>query len=63
MDPVLPQKFTFNNDGTCLYDNGKCLATNPYARGKFNIDDTLRWMKELRGQKIEKLVSKVDLGW
>lgn len=63
VDPVLPQKFTFNNDGTCLYDNGKCLATNPYARGKFNIDDTLRWMKELRGQKIEKLVSKVDLGW
>ena len=62
-DPVLPEKFTFNNDGTCCYDNGKCLATNPYARGKFNIDDTLRWMEELKGTRIETLISKVDLGW
>ena len=62
-DNVSFNKFTFNNDGTCTYDNGLCLATNPYARGRFNIDDTLRWMNELKGQRVETLISKVDLGW
>ena len=52
-----------NGNGTLKYDNGTCLATNCYARARFNIIDTEMWMKDLRKSKVETLVRKVDLGW
>ena len=57
------ESFSFESSGKVVYDNGRCLATNPYARGRFNILDTLTWMEDLKSKKIETLVSKVDLGW
>lgn len=37
------------------------LATDPYARAKFNILDTLSWCENL--QPEETFISNVDLGW
>lgn len=37
------------------------LKTDPYARAKFNILDTLSWVEKL--QTTNKVVSKKNLGW
>lgn len=50
----------FDGKGTVLYDNGKCLATNCYARAEFNILDVLTWLEELK-QKEVVLTSKKEL--
>lgn len=49
----------FNDDGTVSYDNGKCLATNCYARAKFNMMDTMNWVNKLK--KPEKFCAKEEL--
>lgn len=51
---------TFDGKGKVLYDNGKCLSTNCYARAEFNIIDVLTWMKELEEKEV-KLTAKKDL--
>lgn len=52
---------TFDGNGSVIYDNGLCLATNPYARARFNIIDTELWMKDLRNHKVAAVSSKIDL--
>ena len=51
---------TFDGKGKVLYDNGKCLSTNCYARAEFNIIDVLTWLKELEEKEV-KLTAKKDL--
>lgn len=43
---------TFQEDGTVIYDNGRCLATDPYARARFNILDTQNWMKPIEKKVV-----------
>lgn len=50
-----------NGVGTVEYDDGRCLATNCYARARFNILDTEEWMKEIRQSVVGKVATKVDL--
>lgn len=45
-----------------LYDDGYSLKTNCYARARFNILDTLDWMKGLKTH-VAKSMTKVNLGW
>lgn len=52
---------TFFKDGYVSYDNGKCLATNCYARAEFNILDTLAWYNNLASKKHERKGDKVSL--
>ena len=50
----------FDGKDTVLYDNGRCLATNCYARAEFNILDVLNWLQELKDKEV-KLTSKKEL--
>ena len=52
---------TFQEDGTVIYDNGRCLATDPYARARFNILDTQNWMKPIEKKVITGYAIKKSL--
>lgn len=49
------------NPGKVIYDNGLCISTNCYARARFNILDTERWMEKQRVTKAQILPNKVEL--
>lgn len=51
----------FDGNGKVTYDNGKCLATNCYARARFNIIDTELWMKDIRKKVVGKVATKTEL--
>lgn len=53
----------FDGLGKFKYDNGRCLSTNPYARARFNIMDTVEWMKDLKKHRVEVVMEKKNLGW
>ena len=57
------RSLSFDGTGTVLYDNGRCLATNCYARARFNIIDTELWMEKIRNAKVGNVAMKMDLGW
>ena len=42
----------FGDNNQVSYDNGKCLATNCYARARFNIMDTINWCDKLRTDSV-----------
>lgn len=46
--------------GRLIYDNGRCLSTNCYARARFNIEDVLKWMDEINNKPVA-LATKQDL--
>lgn len=52
---------TFQEDGTVIYDNGRCLATDPYARARFNILDTQNWMKPIEKKVVTGYAIKKSL--
>ncbi len=52
---------TFQEDGTVIYDNGRCLATDPYARARFNILDTQNWMKPIEKKIVTGYAIKKSL--
>ena len=52
---------TFDGLGTVQYDNGNCLATNCYARARFNILDTESWMADIRKKVVGNVKTKVEL--
>lgn len=52
--------FILDDDSSLIYDNGKCLATNCYARARFNILDVLNWLKEMENKKVV-ITSKKEL--
>lgn len=52
---------SFQEDGTVIYDNGRCLATDPYARARFNIMDTQNWMKPLQTKVVKDYAIKKSL--
>ena len=54
------ESLSFDGKGKVLYDNGKCLSTNCYARAEFNIIDVQTWMEELQHEQV-KLTAKADL--
>lgn len=54
------ESLIFDGKGAVVYDNGRCLATNCYARAEFNILDVLHWMKELESKEV-KLTTKQTL--
>lgn len=54
------KKLIFDGKNSVLYDNGRCLSTNCYARAEFNILDVLYWLDELK-QKEVVLTSKREL--
>ena len=55
------RKLIFDGLGKVTYDNGKCLATNCYARARFNILDTESWMETIRKKVVGKVATKADL--
>lgn len=52
---------TFQEDGTVIYDNGRCLAIDPYARARFNILDTQNWMKPIEKKVVTGYAIKKSL--
>ena len=52
---------TFQEDGTVIYDNGRCLAIDPYARARFNILDTQHWMKPIEKKVVTGYAIKKSL--
>lgn len=52
---------TFQEDGTVIYDSGRCLATDPYARARFNILDTQNWMKPIEKKVVTGYAIKKSL--
>lgn len=52
---------TFQEDGTVIYDNGRCLAIDPYARARFNIMDTQNWMKPIEKKVVKNYAIKKSL--
>lgn len=46
------QSIQIDGFGKLIYDNGRCLSTNCYARARFNIEDVQAWMKEINSKSI-----------
>lgn len=53
----------FDGKGNVSFDPGTSLATNCYARARFNILDTEMWMEEQRHKNAKTLPKTKNLGW
>lgn len=55
------KQLVFDGRGNVTYDAGNCLATNCYARARWNILDTEEWMARLRKHKVGDVAVKNEL--
>lgn len=55
------KQLIFDGLGTVEYDPGTCLATNCYARARFNILDTEDWMSRVRKKVVGEVAVKTSL--